>query len=370
MRYRLVAAFLALCLSAAAETMSVDKLYAFVQSSEQLIREGRMTDRELANFLSKVSLTNRLDDRGIEQLQGIGVGPRTLEALRKLRDQSAGLPAGKPIEPAGKPAQAPPPSSEEQAAIISAVRQYALSYSQKLPDFICTQVTRRYGAPAGPGRYGPNSEPNWQSLDTLTYRLSYFEQKEDYKLVLVNNSPTGDTRRDVGGARTTGDFGTLLREIFEPRTQARFEWERWATLRDRLTMVFSYKVDQAHSQWDINYEDRLHMVPAYHGLVYVDNETRQVTRVTLNADNLGDFPVKAAETILDYDYQEISGKRFLLPYKARTLMAADDFRTRNDTEFRIYRKYSAESAITFDTEPLPPIPEEKTTETPAPAPKK
>ena len=50
--------------------------------------------------------------------------------------------------------------------------------------------------------------------------------------------------------------------------------------------------------------------------------------------------MKKAETILDYDYQEISGHTFLLPLKAQVIMAADDYMTRNDEEFRLYRKYS------------------------------
>jgi hypothetical protein len=366
MRHHLIAAFLAICISATAETMSIDQLFAFVQSSAQLIREGKMTDRQLADFLTKVTLKHRLDDAAFDQLQDLGPGPRSMEALRKLRDQSRKLPAGKPVELPSKPAQAPPPSSMEQAAIIGAVRQNALSYSEKLPDFLCTQVTRRSAAPPGSG-----SDAAWHSLDSLTYRLSYFDQKEDYRLVMVNDSPAGENPGSVGGARTVGDFGTLLREVFEPGTQARFEWERWATLSDRMgsprrpTMVFAYRVDRAHSQWHISYEDRLDIVPGYHGLIYVDNETRQVARITLTADDLADFPVNSAELTLDYDYQEISGTRFLLPYKARTLMVTDEYRTRNDTEFRVYRKYSTESEITFEKEALPGW-EEKAGEPPAP----
>ncbi len=74
------------------------------------------------------------------------------------------------------------------------------------------------------------------------------------------------------------------------------------------------------------------------------------------------FPVKRAETVLDYGWEELSGRRFLLPLKASMLMAADDYMNRNDTEFRMYRKYSADSDIKFDTEPLAPLPEDKAIE--------
>jgi hypothetical protein len=367
MRYRLVAAIFALSLAAMGQTLSIEKLLAFLQSSEKLISEGKMTDRELANFLSKVKLTERLEDRTIEDLQGQGkVGPKTLQALQGLRDRSQTLAVAKPVIPEPKPVMPPPPSSEEQAAIIGEVRKYALSYSKNLPDFICTQVTRRYAAPAPGSKYGrgmSGSEPSWQSLDTLQIRLSYFEQKEDYKLILVNNSVTTQDYRTLGGATSTGDFGSMMREIFEPATEAHFEWDHWATLRGRRTMAFAYHVSQARSQWHITYDRHLDIVPAYHGMIYVDQKTHEVTRVTLEAENIpANFPVRQAVSILDYDYTDISGHQFLLPLKAQTVMAADDYMTRNDTEFRLYRKYSTSSDIKFDSTEIPPLPDEKTKE--------
>ena len=105
------------------------------------------------------------------------------------------------------------------------------------------------------------------------------------------------------------------------------------------------------------------------GLVEVDKETHEVMRVTLGADNIpATFPVKKADTVLDYDYQEISGHTFLLPLKAQIIMAADDYMTRNDEEFRLYRKYSATADITFDSDEKtpPPLSEDKTKETTEP----
>jgi hypothetical protein len=208
------------------------------------------------------------------------------------------------------------------------------------------------------------TEPSFQTLDTLTVRLSYFEQKEDYKLILVNNTPATQGYQNVGGATSSGEFGSLLREIFEPQTLAHFEWDHWATLRGKLVMAFRYNVEQSRSQWAVEYEHRDHIFPAYSGLVYIDKDLHVVMRVTLNADNIPPtFPIRLARTILDYDYQDISGHEFLLPYKAQIDMSADNVLTRNETEFRLYRRYSAESEIKYDITP-DPLPEEKTKETP------
>ena len=268
----------------------------------------------------------------------------------------------------------PPPSSEEQGAIIDEVRKYALAYSETLPRFgFCLQTTSRYGAIRPDIRGGgapsrPGDEPSWQLLDTLTIRFIYFQQKEDYKLILVNNKPTTQEYRAVGGATTTGDFGTMMKEVFEPRTEARFEWDHWATLRNRLMMVFAYSVMEARSQWHVVYNGNLEVVPAYKGLVYVNAKTHEVHRVTLEAVDLPPvFPVRKADTILDYRYQDLSGHSFLLPLKAQTVIEDNDSIRRNDEEFAVYRKYTAESELKFDYPGPAPLPEDQLKEGPPPA---
>jgi hypothetical protein len=367
MRYRLLAAVFAVSLAATAQTLSVRELVSFIQSSEQLIKEGKQTDGEVAKYLAKVRLTERLDDRIIEDLQGSGIGPKTLQALEALRDRTKDLMAAKPIAPQAPPAPIPPPSSEEQAAIIADVREYALNYSKNLPDFICTQVTRRYAAPMPGTRWGGSSmsEPRWQAEDVLQIRLSYFQQKEKYQVVLANNAIVNKDYEQMGGSKSFGEFGSMLREIFEPSTEARFEWDHWGTLRGKRVMAFAYHVSQSRSQYRLVVEDaKLSIIAAYRGLVEVDPDTHVVMRVSTIAENIPpDFPIRKAEDVLDYDYQEISGNTFLLPLKSQVLMSGGDALTRLDEEFRLYRKYSAEAEIKYDTDPLPPLPDDKTKET-------
>ncbi len=364
MLWRVLALLFAVSIAGTAQTMSVNQLREFLRSEAEL----KHPDKQVAGFLGRVKLSERLDDRTVEELQGLGVGPKTLAALRTLRDQSQALPAAKPAPAPAPKAVRPPPSSEEQAAILDEVREYALNYSRNLPDFICTEVTRRFAAPAPGTKYAgkANDGLRWQKIDELTTRLTYFEQKEDYKLILHNSTPVaGQDPRSAGGSQSFGDFGSMLRQIFEPATQARFEWDHWGLLRNQWVMAFAYRVDQSRSQYHIAVDNgKLDIITGYHGLVEVDPKSHAVLRVTVEADNIPpDFPVKSAKDTLDYDYTELSGHRFLLPLKAAVLMNGGDFISRLDKEFRLYRKYSAESAITFDEANLPPLPEEKTKET-------
>lgn len=372
---RLAAAIFALTLAASAESLSISQLLRFLQSSSTLIQQGKMTDKELSGFLAKVKLTERLDDRALENIQGqLTLGPRTLQALHKLRDDSASLAAGAPVVEPAKPKPIPPPSSEEQAAIISDVREYALNYTNNLPDFICTQVTRRFGAPAPGTQYGGpvGGDPRWQSLDTLQIRLSFFQKQEQYKVVLMNNTLVNKDYSEVGGSKSFGEFGSMLREIFERSTEARFEWDHWGTLRGKRVMAFQYHVRLDRSKYQLVVEEsHQHVTTAYHGLVEVEPDTHAVLRVTTEAENIPpEFPIKKAQDVLDYDYTNLSGQTFLLPLKAQVFLAGSGALNRLDEEFRLYRKYSAESDIKFDADPLPPLPDDKTKESPATPPRK
>jgi len=335
----------------AQQRLSVHELISFVRSSIQL----RHPDRQVAEYLKKVALTERLEEAVIEQLRALGAGPRTLEALEALRQASQNLPA--PAGPAAKPSRPvlPPPSPAEQERILQEVREYALQYTRSLPDFICTQVTRRYADPTG--------LEFWSQQDVITARLTYFEQREDYKVILINNRPADISYDRLDGATSTGEFGSMMRELFAPETQARFRWERWATLRGRRTHVFSYFVEQPRSRWRISYQKTLEISPAYRGLVYVDSDTLAVARITLDAIGIPpDFPIQEASTVLDYDFVEIAGRQFWLPLRAVVRMREGKLLLRNEVEFRMYRKFAAEATITFETPE--PLPEEKTKEQP------
>jgi hypothetical protein len=368
MRFGSLVAVFALCLAAASQTpMTVEKLAAFLRNAIDST-DYKYSDQDLAGYLATVKMTERLDDRTIEDLQGqLKIGPKTLLRLKMLRDQSQSLVAARPVVAPLPPTPIPPPSSEEQAAILDEVREYALNYSRNLPDFICTQVTTRFGAPLPGTRYGGASgdSPRWQTLDRLTIRLSYFQQKEDYKLILQNNTPTQVDYKKLGGATSYGDFGTMMRQIFERHTETRFEWDHWGTLRGKRVMAFAYKVALSNSEYHIGVkEDNLDITVGYHGLVEVDKETHKIVRVTTVADTIPpDFPIRHVESMLDYDYVELSGHPFLLPLRGNVIATGADFLEKNENEFRIYRKYEAESTISFGDANPPPLPEDKTKET-------
>lgn len=331
--------------------MTVDQLSAFIRSSVQL----KHPDKQVAEYLKRVKLSNRLTDQMILELKASGAGPKTAEALDALKVASAELPEAAAAKPKPPPALIPPPPVADQKRIIEEVREYAQNYSKRLPDFICTQVTRRYLDPSG--------LEFWQQQDTITTKLSYFDQKEDYKVVMVNNRVTDMKFDQVGGATSSGEFGSLLKELFDRESEADFTWERWATLRGRRVHVFSYKVSQSRSKWHINWQRKQDIIPAYRGLLYVDRDSPMVHRVTLHADDIpASFPIQEASETLDYDIANIGGNDYVLPLRAEMRMREGRVLIKNEVEFRMYRKFGAEATITFAPDPLP---ESQTKEEPA-----
>ena len=351
MRLAVALVWLTVGLASAQTRLSLEQLSNFVRSSIQLGHQ----DKKIAEFLGKVVLTHRLDDSAIVELQAAGAGPKTVQALEALQAASRNLPEATRPAPKRRAPGMPPPGAAEQQRVLNALRDYTANYTRQLPDFICTQVTRRYADPTG--------LEFWQRQDVITARLSYFEQKEEYKTILVNGMMTERPMHDIGGATSTGEFGSMMKEIFDPETQAQFHWERWATLRGKRAHVFSYRVSQPRSKWSIDYQRKMQVTPGYRGLIYVDRDTLMVMRITLEAiDMPPSFPVQQASTMLDYDFASIADREYMLPLKAVVRMREGKYLVKNEVEFRMYRKFAAEATITFETPE--PLPEEKLTEQP------
>jgi len=352
--------FFLLALSAAAMaqmTMSVDQLVSFVKSSLQLKHD----DRQLASYIKKVKLSNKLDARTVESLQGMGAGPQTVAALRSLSTEFANLPPPPPQEPKPVVAGPPPPDSIEQKRILAEITQNALNYTKSLPNFICMQVTRRYVDTSG--------MDNYRLYDTVAEKLSYFEQHEDYKVVSHNNVPvtTSLKHEQLDGATSSGEFGSMLAEIFNPESQTTFDWERWATLRGRRMYVFSYRVPQSTSKYSIRHgrgSDARTIITGYHGLIYADRDTYMVMRIKLEAEHLPpDFPIQSVDLDLNYDLTKISGQEFLLPMKSELHSREGKVLVKNETEFRLYNRFGADTTIQFGETPEA-LPEETTKEEP------
>jgi hypothetical protein len=250
MRFRLFCVAALVCLLAmvlpAQQALTVEKLVGFIESSIK----NHIPDKDIASYLATAKMSERLTPSQVEDLQGKGAGPRTLAALQKLAEASAGLGAAAPKAPKPVYVEPPPPSKEEQQKVLREVTEYALNYSKSLPDFICLQVTRR----SVDLHFQRGTAGSFSPADRLLERLTYFDQKEKYEPISVNDKALfGKDFENIGGSISRGEFGTSLNEIFNPASKAEFGWDHWGTLRKNLCYVFRYRIEQAYSKETIDW---------------------------------------------------------------------------------------------------------------------
>jgi hypothetical protein len=336
-RLRLAIALLALGASAAAQGgESIREVVAAVRSG--LARHAG--DSQMAKALRKIKLAERLDDRTIETLQSEGAGAETVAQLLQLRDRSSTLPP--PAQPAIEEPAAPAPA--EQQRIWNAAHENSLRYTDSLPDFICSEVVRRYT--------DPNEKGGWRLADTLVLKLTYFDHREDYQLLTINNKSTRLSYEQMNGAITEGEFGSMLAAIFALKSRTNRSWDHWTMLRSRPTHVYRFAIAAANSDYTItsgsSRRNEEHATVGQRGYIYIDDATRMVVRIAAAAYDLpADFDVRKVDLLLDYDFIDVGGRQYLLPLHSETLLDAPPFQHRNETDFLVYRKFSSDATITF-----------------------
>jgi hypothetical protein len=227
--------------------------------------------------------------------------------------------------------------------IIEQARDAAFTFSETLPNYVVKQLTNRYASEtASRGR------TSWTPLDIVTTDLVYEDGKERYTNVMVNGKPTKYIEQT--GSWSEGEFASMLQAILAPQTNADFRNQRPVTIVNRPAYKYDYTVEQPRSTWTLHADGQTY-APSYTGSIWVDKQTYRVLRIEIAARNLPrNFPLDSAESSIDYDFVMIGDKKVLLPADADSLSCVRGTSdcTKNHTEFHNYRKYGADSSITFD----------------------
>lgn len=227
--------------------------------------------------------------------------------------------------------------------VIDQAREEAFSFSETLPNYVVKQVTNRYQTGAARG-----GKTSWQPLDIVTTDLIYEDGKERYTNILVNGKPTKYIEQT--GSWSEGEFASMLQAILAPGTNADFRNQRSVTYSNRTAWRYDYTVEQPRSTWTLHADGQTYK-PSYTGAIWVDKATYRVLRIEIAARNLPrNFPLDTAESSIDYDFVMIGDQKVLLPAHAESLSCVRGTAdcTRNTTDFRNYKKYGAESSITFE----------------------
>ena len=235
---------------------------------------------------------------------------------------------------------APPPDVGEQQKILSDATEYVINHETTLPNFECTQTTRRFE---------DFNNIGWRAIDLIVERLTYFDHREVYKVMTLNGQPANIAHDQLRGASSSGEYGSIVRSIFLPQTETEFAWQDWFVLRGKRMHVYGYRVRAFKSRYHIEVpEQSLDLVTAYHGLIFIDSEKHYVHRITLQADEIPpSFPIQDISLALDYDYSRIGDTDYLLPRQFELLSREGARLVKNDVEYDNYRKFSAVSVIRY-----------------------
>ena len=200
-------------------------------------------------------------------------------------------------------------------------------------------------------RYESSTRPaNWQPIDVVGTEVIYENGKEDYRKITLNGRPINKKIEEVGGSWSTGEFGTILIDLFSPSTAADFHYNRDSRIAGIPTKEYDFSIKHANSHWEIHMGGQTYD-PGYSGTVWIDPASARVMRIEMSARSFpSDFPSDDVESATDYEYVRLGdAKQYLLPVHSENLSCQRGTNdcSRNVIDFRNYRKYTGESTITF-----------------------
>ena len=249
----------------------------------------------------------------------------------------------------------PAPVSTPVLDTIAEARRISSDLGEKIPNFICDQITFRHQGEGWP-------KPTWKLKDRVTTELTYNEGAETYRNTKIGGKIFGiGSKRppEQTGNWSTGDWMSIIQDVMQPSSDAEFKFDKDDELGGRKAWRYRYNVRQSNSHWKIQLEGGTYK-PAYRGMVWIDKETYRVLRVEMEARQLPkDYPLSVIEMTSELAAVTIGGQSHLLPVRAQNLTCQRDSVTchRNDLEFRNYHRFGAESSIsttdssvTFDGE--------------------
>jgi hypothetical protein len=234
-------------------------------------------------------------------------------------------------------------AAAEIDAALAAIREYASTYTKNLPNFTCTRLIRREITPARPWMVSGFSS----FRDLIQDNLSFVDHKELHSLTSMDGTPIKD---QLVGTFSRGEFGNLLESLFDPNTNATFHWDRFATRGGRRMYVFDFRVPQL-SGYTLLETNRAIRVP-YRGLIFADYETKAVMRIQLDCTGIpGDSEYKAVNLAIDYAPTNVAGEEFILPSRNELLVRKVDGDSRNEADYKSYRRFTSEATITYNSDP-------------------
>jgi hypothetical protein len=338
-----------------------------------------LTSQELVKLVYQLPQHPERRDEVVEEIRHRGLGFELTDGMRSVVATKSGNDAllRRTLEEAERrranPVVAARPNEAEAADVLARTREATRAAVGAMPDFVVRQLITR--------QFAFGTTRNWLPMrpgNHLTVAVSYRESEggERYKLLAVDGLPTaaaeGQERgsyEQENGSSSTGEFVTMLKEMFSDEARTKFTAVDTDTIRNHRAIIYEYEVKLENSKQTLEYKERgaapLTTRVGARGRVWVDRETFRVLRLENVATDIPPgFPITATTNTIDYDWVTIAERKYLLPVSANvemtTVQTGKLYQTHNEIAFRSYQKYGTEVKIVeeddFPTEPPPKKP--------------
>jgi len=344
----------------AAQLVTVDQI-------EQVLAASRgESDAKLAEQVSSLEPTERIDTPTLVRWQAAAPGDRTRKALLLLADCSVFLPL-----PASRIVDQPAPDAATLQQMIARTIGYLGKTLHNLPNFMAVRDTTQFeDSPMREKLEGfAGAHLQMHSGDSVQLVVGkpwflplYLSGRRVMQVTYRNGHEVqvNLSKKDVdAGLRSRGEFGPILAVVIGDAFRQTLSWDHWGKSDTNPVATLRYAVPAEASHYVVEYPSGNgvnRVVPAYHGEIAIDPATGAVVRLTLIADMPPGFQhVQSAEEV-EYGPVVLGDRTYLCPLRSVTLAReplAGEAETNtpmlrtfiNDVSFKKYQLFRAEVHI-------------------------
>ena len=233
--------------------------------------------------------------------------------------------------------------SKSSRDLLAGARKWALSFTANLPDFICTQITKRSD------NQGQQDTALKKRHDIVT-KVQFVDGAESYTTLTVDGKPSQQHVREISGM---GEFGSTLQALFQPGSPARFFHQGDSLVDGQPAVVYAVTHPSGYQLYTgVLHDGTLqHFVRVgYEGHIHVAKDSSAVLRIV--GERIfgvpADFPVRQARFRIDYGPVDIEGITHWLPLRSRdVLVGRRGWINRNENKWMNYRRFATKTTLDF-----------------------
>ena len=225
--------------------------------------------------------------------------------------------------------------------LVSKLCEFSLAYRHRLPDFIAQQTTTTH---------------QQTSTNTITAQVTFRQGKEHYSKVTINGRPVASESLTSALSKnvrfsSTGEFGSLLVDLFTSPGAAEFKFRKAASLRGVPVAIYDFHLPaEKNTFWTLQGTNKQILKPEFRGELWLEQQTGRPLREQLEPVNLpGSSGVAAIKTITDYAMTSVGDiGTFLLPVRSESQICFWGLHipcVTNVLVFHDYRKFAASTRI-------------------------